>query len=322
MLKVNSKEENLLNLFSDMVYLYCKRIQIGQKEERSIGMQDLRKSVIPIIESVYDTYTESEKIAADFFISNPAIEDFSASNISKKLHISVASLTRFAKKCGFSGYRQFRYEYSADVNVQDNIQRELTRKVLSDYEEILSKTYSLIDEQHIEKIIDLLVKAEKVFFYGIGSSGLVAEEMKSRFMRIGLFCDAFTDPDLMKMNSALVDENCLVIALSISSNSPGLIASLKQAYENKAKTILFTANNNQEITKYSDQVILVATSKNLSYGNRITPQFPLLVMVDIFYAYFLNSDVDLKGQIFSSTLSALEEKNGRNKRGGLESEKG
>ena len=272
-------------------------------------MQELRKSVVPIIESVYDTFTASEKIAADFFIENPGDEDFSASNIADKLHISVASLTRFAKKCGFSGYRQFRYEYLANFSKQDNIQRELTKKVLSDYEEILNKTYSLIDEQQIEKIIEMLVKAEKVFFYGIGSSGLVAEEMKSRFMRIGLFCDSFTDPDLMKMNSALVDENCLVIALSVSSNSPGLNTGLKQAYENKAKTVLFTASNKKEIRKHCDQVILVAASRNLSYGNRITPQFPLLVMVDIFYAYFLGSDIDQKGQIFSSTLSALEERN-------------
>lgn len=271
-------------------------------------MQELRKSVIPIIESVYDTFTESEKIAADFFIDHPETDDFSANHIADELHISVASLTRFAKKCGYSGYRQFRYEYLANNNTQTNIQRELTKKVLSDYEEILNKTYSLIDEQQIEKIIDMLLKAEKVFFYGIGSSGLVAEEMKSRFMRIGLFCDAFTDPDLMRMNSALVDENCLVIALSISSNSPGLNISLEQANKNKAKTILFTANNKEEIRKHCDQVILVATSKNLSYGNRITPQFPLLVMVDIFYAYFLSSDIDSKGQIFSSTLSALEEK--------------
>ena len=274
-------------------------------------MQELRKSVIPIIESVYDTLTDSEKIAADFFINNPQIDDFSANNIAKELHISIASLTRFAKKCGYSGYRQFRYEYLANVNTRDNIQRELTKKVLSDYEEILSKTYSLIDEQQIEKTIDMLVKAEKVFFYGIGSSGLVAEEMKSRFMRIGLFCDAFTDPDLMKMNSALVDETCLVIALSISSNSCGLNISLEQAHKNQAKTILFTANNKEEIRKYCDEVILVATSKNLSYGNRISPQFPLLVMVDIFYAYFLESDIDSKGQIFSSTLSALSAKNGK-----------
>ena len=272
-------------------------------------MQGLSKSVVPIIESVYDTFTASEKIAADFFINNLEDEDFSASNIADKLHVSVASLTRFAKKCSFSGYRQFRYEYVANITTKENIQRELTKKVLSDYEKILNKTYSLIDEEKIEKIIDMLVKAEKVFFYGIGSSGLVAEEMKSRFMRIGLFCDSFTDTDLMKMNSALVDEKCLVIALSVSSNSLELNFSLKQAYNNNAKTILFTANNNEEIQKYCNQVILIATSKNLSYGNRITPQFPLLVMVDIFYAYFLESDIDQKGQIFSSTLSALEERN-------------
>ncbi|MDN6161901.1 MAG: MurR/RpiR family transcriptional regulator [Atopostipes sp.] len=272
-------------------------------------MTKFKKSVIPIIESVYDTLTDLEKVAADFFIKSPKEEDLSAKNVSKQLHISEASLTRFAKKCGYAGYRQFRYEYLTNVKPQENIQRELTKRVLSDYEEILNKTYSLIDEEQIETIIDLLIKAKKVFFYGIGSSGLVAEEMKSRFMRIGLFCDAFTDPDLMKMNSALVDENCLIIALSISSNSSKLNASLKQAYDNKAKTILFTANNREEVQKYSDQVILVATSKNLSYGNRITPQFPLLVMVDIFYTYFLRSDIDTKGQIFSSTLSALRKNN-------------
>lgn len=269
-------------------------------------MQGLEKSIIPIIEAAYTSLTDSEKIAADFFINHPDEKDLSAERIAKKLHISVASLTRFAKKCGYSGYREFRYEYSASTSSLQNVQRELTKKVLSDYKEILSKTYSLIDEEQIKKIIDMLVQAEKVFFYGIGSSGLVAEEMKSRFMRVGLFSDAFTDPDLMKMNSALVDENCLIIALSISSDSPDLNASLKQAHHNQAKTILFTANNKEEIRQYCDEVILVAASQNLSYGNQVTPQFSLLVMVDIFYAYFLASDIDAEGQIFSSSLPESE----------------
>lgn len=272
-------------------------------------MEDLKKSVVPIIESVYENFTKSEKTVADFFINNQTEEDFSASNIADKVHVSEASLTRFAKKCGYTGYRQFRYEYALNTTEQPNIQRELTKKVLSDYEEILNKTYSLIDEEQLGKIIEMMIKAEKVYFYGRGSSGLVAQEMKSRFMRLGLYCDAFTDPDMIKMNSALVDESCLVIALSISSDSGGLISGLKQAHKNNAKTILFTANNQEAIANFSDEVVLVATSKNLSYGNRITPQFPLLVMVDIFYAYFLGSDFDSRGQIFSSTLSALDQEN-------------
>ncbi len=280
-------------------------------------MQDLRKSVIPIIESVYETFTESEKIAADYFINNAiAEENLSANRVANQLHISEASLTRFAKKCGFSGYRQFRYEYTLNLTVEPNVQQELTQKVLSDYEEILNKTYSLIDEVQLDKIIDMMIKAEKVYFYGRGSSGLVAEEMKSRFMRLGLYCDTFTDPDLINMNSALVDESCLVMGLSISGNSAGLVSGLEQAYKNKAKTILFTANSKKSNDDICDEIVLVATSKNLSYGNRITPQFPLLVMVDIFYAYFLSSDFDSREQIFSSTLSALDQNNNQSNREG------
>lgn len=37
--------------------------------------------------------------------------DFSAKEIAKHLFVSEASLSRFAKKCGFRGYREFIYQY-------------------------------------------------------------------------------------------------------------------------------------------------------------------------------------------------------------------
>ncbi len=271
-------------------------------------MQEIDKSVVPIIESVYETLTESEKIAADFFINNIEQKvDFSASHISELLHVSEASLTRFAKKCGFSGYREFIYVYKLNITEPSNIYTQLTRKVLADYDEILNKTYSLINEEQIENIIQLLINAKQVYFYGMGSSGLVAQEMKSRFMRIGLICDAFTDADLMRINSSLLNEDSVVVALSISSDTSVVLNSLEQAQQRNAKTILLTANKNTSIDENCDEVISVATRRNLSFGNRISPQFPLLVIIDVLYAYFLTSDFDTKKEIFSSTLTALDE---------------
>lgn len=272
-------------------------------------MENLNKSAIPIIESVYNTLTNSERTIADYFINNvKEEEDFSAANIAKQLHISEASLTRFSKKCGYSGYREFIYDYKANIAEDPHVHHQLTKKVLSDYDEILNKSYSLINEEQIEHIIQLIIDAQRVYFYGIGSSGLVAQEMKSRFMRLGLYCDAFTDPDMIKMNSALLNENCVVIALSISSESLVIQTALEQAHENKVKTVLFTANRKIAFKDICDEIVSVATSKNLSFGNRISPQFPLLVIIDIFYAYFLNSDFDSRREIFSSTLSALDDK--------------
>lgn len=272
-------------------------------------MQNLNQSAIPIIESVYDTLTNSEKTIGDFFINNVnEEEDFSATNIAEKLHVSEASLTRFSKKCGYSGYREFIYVYKNNIAENPHMHRQLTKKVLSDYDEILNKSYSLINEEQIEQIIQLIIDAKRVYFYGIGSSGLVAQEMKSRFMRLGLYCDTFTDPDMIKMNSALLDEHCVVIALSISSESPVIQAAFEQAHENNVKTVLFTANRKSTFKDICDEIVPVATSKNLSFGNKISPQFPLLVIIDIFYAYFLNSDYHSRKEIFSSTLLALDDK--------------
>lgn len=59
------------------------------------------KSVIPVIESNYVNFTTVERSIADFFIYNREQMDFSAKSVAGRLFVSEASLSRFAKKCGF-----------------------------------------------------------------------------------------------------------------------------------------------------------------------------------------------------------------------------
>lgn len=276
-----------------------------------LPIENLSKSVVPIIESVYATLTSAEKTIADFFISNTDEDrDFSAKEIADLLHVSEASLTRFSKKCGYAGYREFIYVYKSHFIEEADDYHQLTRQVLADYDEILSKTYSLIDEHQIERVVRMIIESKRVYFYGVGSSGLVAQEMKSRFMRLGLHCDAFTDHDHIRMNSVLLDEDSVVIGLTVSSETSVIYSSLERGYKNGAKTILLTANKKVDAESFCDEIVLVAISRNLNYGNRISPQLPLLVMIDILYSYFSNSDHLSRKEIFSSTLQALEEEFG------------
>ena len=145
------------------------------------------KSVVPIIESNYDKFTTVERNIADFFIQNRKKVDFSSKSISERLFVSEASLSRFAKKCGYRGYREFIYQYEETfVEKQESITGN-TRMILNAYQELLNKTYSLVDEAQIARISRYLNQAERVFVCGTGSSGLAAREMELRFMRIGSF---------------------------------------------------------------------------------------------------------------------------------------
>ena len=124
------------------------------------------KSVVPMIESNYDNFTNVEKNIADFFIQNRKRVDFSAKAIAERLYVSEASLSRFAKKCGYRGYREFVYQYEETFVEKQESMTGNTRMVLNAYQELLNKTYNLVDEAQVTRIGRYLNVAERVFVCG------------------------------------------------------------------------------------------------------------------------------------------------------------
>lgn len=264
------------------------------------------KSVIPLIESNYDNFTAVERNIADFFIYNREKIDFSARAVSRRLFISEASLSRFAKKCGFRGYREFIYQYEESFVVKDESMTGNTRMVLGAYQELLNKTYNLVNEKQIERVCRYMAKANRVFVCGMGSSGLAAQEMELRFMRIGVDITSMDHSDMMRMRGVFQDESCLVFGVSISGEKEEVLYLLQEAYKRKARTILLTAKNKPDFDEFCDEVMLVPSLRHLNHGNAISPQFPILVIADIIYSYYLSQNKYEKEVLHDSTLRALE----------------
>lgn len=265
------------------------------------------KSVVPIIESNYDNMTAVEKNIADFFIHNRKKIDFSSKAISEQLFVSEASISRFAKKCGFRGYREFIYLYEQTfVEHQESI-TDNTRMVLNVYQELLNKTYSLVDEAQIAQVTRYLVQAERVLVCGKGSSGCAAREMELRFMRIGVYIDSVNDTDVMKMQAVFQDKRSLVIGFSLSGATKEVLHLLRESHKKGAKTVLFTAKNSSAFYDFCDDVVLLPSLAHLNHGNVISPQFPFLVMLDIIYSYYMETDKYVKEIMHDNTLRALGE---------------
>lgn len=270
-------------------------------------MEHYVKSVVPIIESNYNNFTMVEKNIADFFIHNHEKMDFSAKTVAAKLFVSEASLSRFAKKCGYRGYREFVYQYEETLVEKKESMTGNTRMVLNAYQELLNKTYSLVDEEQIGRIGKYLNQAERVFVCGKGSSGLAASEMELRFMRIGVDIDSLQDSDRMRMQAVFQDKRCLVFGISISGETEGVRYLLREAHKRGAKTVMITAQNKDSYAEYCSEVLLLPSLRHLNHGNVISPQFPILVMLDLIYSYYVEQDKPKKESFHDNTLRALEE---------------
>lgn len=268
-------------------------------------MDQYVKSIIPIIESVYDNFTVVEKKIADFFIHNKQEVNISSKSLSKHLYISEATLTRFAQKCGFSGYREFVYHYQETFSIEKNVTENITKQVLNTYQELLSKSYALIDEKQIQRIVALLSSKKYIYIYGKGSSGLVANETKLRFMRLGLRVESITDSHVMAMNRSLVNQDCVVIGISISGKTKEVIQGLKSAKERGATTVFLTSKRELGFENFCDEIFLFSVKENLEYSDVISPQFPILIMIDIVYSYFLQGDDGRRKHLLKDTVSVL-----------------
>lgn len=259
------------------------------------------------IKEIYESLTNVEKSIADFFITNRKLMDFSSKYIASMLYVSEASLSRFAQKCGYKGFREFIYDYQRELKGEKKKQdiNELTKSVLNQYQILLDQSLALVNEEQMYRIATMLSEHKRIFAYGKGSSGEAAKEFSMRFMRLGLYIEAITDSHIIKMNSALVDKDVLIIGVSLSADTKEIVTGLQIAKKNGAKILLITANQSTELKKICDEILYVAGFKDLQIGTHISPQFPILVMVDIFYSYFFHHDFYIKSAKHTDTISAL-----------------
>lgn len=268
-------------------------------------MNHYEKLILPAIEDAYEKLTNVEKNIAEFFLNNTEQIEMSSKSIAKRLFVSEASLSRFAKKCGFKGFREFLFYYENAFHNKSKDVNELMQMVFNMYQELLDKTLELSEEMKIRKIAGILGKSKKVYVYGIGSSGIAAKEFKLRFMRVGLFVEAVTDAHMMRMNSVLVDKDTLVLGITLSGKTEEILEALKISKKRGGTTVMLTAYPQESFFDYCDEVLQIAAFRNLEFGTLISPQFPVLIMIDIVYAYFMNLDLNQKSAFHSDTLEAL-----------------
>ena len=171
--------------------------------------------------------------------------------------------------------------------------------MLNTYQELLNKSYSLADRAQIDRICHILTSKRRVYIYGLGSSGLSAQEMKLRFMLAGVDIEAITD--------ILLNESCAAIGITVSGQTPEVLRALGAAKEKGASTILFTSRSSSDYDAFCDEVLLLAVKEHLKNGGAISPQFPILVMIDVLYSHFLTTDSERKEALYEYAVTKLHE---------------
>ena len=266
-------------------------------------MNENYESILPLIESKYEELTEVEKNIADYFLDTEDT-DLSSKAVSKKLYTSEAALTRFAKKLDLSGYREFVYMFQISSKISFKNKEEIEGSIFGTYREILLKTHNLYASIDYSNLIQTILSSNRIFVYGVGSSGNLATEFATRLIRLGLDAEAVTDTHLLLFNSVRVNKGNVVLGISYSGKSIEVVEGLKKATSLGAKTVFFVSNNKSKWDQYFDYVILLAYKQNLEYSETISPQFPAMIMLDVLFKKLYDNRLN-SGQVYMKSVNEM-----------------
>ena len=241
------------------------------------------------IEKNFEDMTQLEKSIGEFFIKNKSVRDFSSKGISGLLYVSEASLHRFAKKCGYKGYREFIFSYEKDIENERNNGtdekkvNQLIIKLKAAYTTLVEENFDLIKDNQIRKIATLLNSGKRVILTGSEAENAVFEEYKLKYLKLGIDINTVTKKEFLEPSVNLLNKDSLVIACDMSGENSNLKTVVQKAKIKEADIVLITANEACEYAELCNEVIKVSYPKGLA--NVISMQMVILMTMDVIYSY-------------------------------------
>ena len=148
----------------------------------------------------------------------------------------------------------------------------------------MEHTFSSIDYAQMRRIAAIMDESQRIFLlewgipawpHRIFSFGSCAWDFGFR---------QFTDSQLIQITSALVGPGDLVLAFTMSGRTAEIMGGLQMAKARGARTVLFTGGQRPEKgTNAPDEVVHLLSLREIGGGLRISPQVPMLMLIDTLY---------------------------------------
>jgi RpiR family carbohydrate utilization transcriptional regulator len=208
--------------------------------------------VLDKIKSARDTLTRSELKVAELIMAQPdhAVGE-SIAALAEHAGVSEPTVLRFCRALGCRGYQDFKLRLAQDLatglryGVPELEPTEtaggLLAKVIDGAVSSLIKLRNMLVPEAVERAIDLLAAAERIEFYGLGGSGIVAADAQHKFFRLGVPVVAYSDPTIFRVAAALMGPAGIVVAISQTGRTRELLTSIEAARTSGAEVIAITS---------------------------------------------------------------------------------
>ena len=221
------------------------------------------------INEVLDSLSKQELKVANYILKHAEdVSKMTVAELSKKCKSSAATIMRFCYSLNYSGYREFIKALYSDIqnkiheddSIYDIDNDDITGMSVSStiYSvckmniRALDATLKVISTDEVEKAINLIDKANKVYIYALSSSKVVAYDAVFKFQRLGIDAQAYDDPHSQILSASILNKNDVAIVISYTGETIDILNTANLLKKKGTPIIAISKYGTNPLSKIAD----------------------------------------------------------------------
>ncbi len=266
------------------------------------------KNLLVRLRSNIEPLSKKLRIVADYVLENAnEVQYQTITDLARNTETSEATVVRLCRDMGYKGYSDFRMALAVDLSQsQDRKPKEIDGDICDvsakSAAASLLDTAELVDRKVLNRICELVHKADFISCVGVGASSIVGRYLAFRLLRIGKKVTMYEDTHLAAMNAVRSQGGDLWFALSSSGSTREVIHAVKQAHVRNVPVVALTNVSHSPLTAICTELLVAARPEGPLTGGAFSSKVGALLLVDV----LINTLLDKYPQYSDSVLETAE----------------
>ncbi len=209
------------------------------------------------IKSSLSNLAPAEQRVGKLLLTDPrTFSTLPVTELAERAQVSKPTVVRFCRSMGYEGLSDFKLKLAGslsegvpfihrNVGAQDSSNEVLVKVIdntVTAFLKYRNDASSAAIDKAAEAIALTLKKGKRLEFFGVGNSGIVAQDAQHKFFRLGFNTISHSDGHMQIMSASLLGPGDCLVVFSNSGRTRDLLDSCEIAKKNGATTIVVTAS--------------------------------------------------------------------------------
>ncbi|MCR4403580.1 MAG: MurR/RpiR family transcriptional regulator [Firmicutes bacterium] len=293
--------------------------QVATQQAMQAAAQQTRTAdcCLAVVRGGYGTLAPAEQRVAFFILEHPeSAAGMTSIQLAAAVGVSESTVVKCCQRLGFTGFAQVKLALVRElatsregafgkVEPEDDVST-ICDKIFTATLQAVEDTAKVLDPGALSLAADAIYGAKRVFFFGVGSSGIVAQDAQLKFMRIGMTAFSYPDAHAQITQAALLGEGDVAVVITYSGRTREATDIIDLARKGGACTICITNFPASPAAQGSD-IVLCTTAHEATRlrGGAMTSRVTQLVVIDCLFTAVAMKQSDEAVERLKKTVDAL-----------------